>query len=68
MLQLHYRFLGVGSCKSSNSAHGLPSCEDQKFNLIAELTPTQMCLRTTFQRKIATSQQDRQINFFWIDA
>ena len=32
----HDRFLGVGSCKSSNSVHGLPSCEDEKFNLIAE--------------------------------
>jgi hypothetical protein len=32
----------VGSCKSSNSVHGLPSCADEKFNLIAEPTPTQM--------------------------
>src|SRR5262249_5614883 len=40
--RFHHRCLGVGSCKSSNSVHGLPPGEDEKFNLIAELTPTQM--------------------------
>ena len=40
--RLHHRFLSVGSSRSSNSVHGLPSCEDEKFNLVAELTPTQM--------------------------
>jgi len=40
--RLHHRFVGVGSCKSANSVHGLPSCEDEKFNLVAKVPPTQM--------------------------
>jgi hypothetical protein len=39
---LDHRFVGDGSCKSSNGVHGLPSREDEKFNLIAELTPREM--------------------------
>src|SRR5262249_26242588 len=41
--RLHHRFVGVGSCKSANGVHGLPSCEDEKFNLVAKVPPTQMC-------------------------
>src|SRR5262245_10861147 len=41
--RLHHRFASVGSCKSANSVHGLPSCEDEKFNLVAKVPPTQMC-------------------------
>ena len=40
--RLHHRFASVGSCKSANSVHGLPSCEDEKFNLVAKVPPTQM--------------------------
>src|SRR5262249_38099567 len=40
--RLRQRFVGVGSCKSANSVHGLPSCEDEKFNLVAKVPPTQM--------------------------
>src|SRR5262245_24118144 len=40
--RLHHRFVGVGSCKYANSIHGLPSCEDEKFNPVAKVPPTQM--------------------------
>jgi hypothetical protein len=37
-----HRFVWIVSCKSANSLHGLPSREDEKFNLIADLAANEM--------------------------
>jgi len=39
---LDHRSVWSGSCKSSNGVHGLPSREDEIFDLIADLTPSEM--------------------------
>ena len=44
---LDHRFVWSGSCKSSNGVHGLPSREDEIFDLIAEVPRIGVRIRCT---------------------